>query len=96
MYINLYTSMHHHWFMGRRATIEIVISDVGVEMIKKYGINIVEIGTGAIFEAIRAAWEAERALEIANNEKLRYENRVLQEQLLETQEAALLHVLCKV
>jgi hypothetical protein len=56
----------------------------------------VKIASEAVFEHLRAKIEAERALELKDNEQLREQLRIMEGLLLEVHSAELARAMCKI
>jgi hypothetical protein len=67
--------------MGYRFTFEIVLSEAAAAAVGKYKMDISTIACDAVFEAVAAKIESEKALEFKRNAELREQVRELQETL---------------
>jgi hypothetical protein len=82
--------------MGRRFVFELCLSDVAVNTVNRYQVDIVRVASEAVFEHLRAKIEAEHALELHDNEQLREQLRVMEGLLLEVHSAELARAMCKI
>jgi hypothetical protein len=92
-HINLF---NHHQRMGRIVNFELCLSETAVGVVNRYKIDIVKIASEAVFEHLRAKIEAERALELKDNEQLREQLRIMEGLLLEVHSAELARAMCKI
>jgi hypothetical protein len=82
--------------MGRIVNFELCLSETAVGVVNRYKIDIVKIASEAVFEHLRAKIEAERALELKDNEQLREQLRIMEGLLLEVHSAELARAMCKI